>query len=146
MAEQRARNHLQRTAPHLDSAARKRAVCALVDLEPRPPEPDITPESVASGRWATELVEIATPHSDPLADLLARTRRPGDPTLRGLTSRSERLCDLLREVDTAALDFARRIERAENNTAQRRLVAQTTSQRRAAAARAELNQLGVPIQ
>ena len=104
------------------------------------------PGSRTSGRWATELVEIATPHSDPLADLLARTRRPGDPTLRGLTSRSERLCDLLREVDTAALDFARRIERAENNTAQRRLVAQTTSQRRAAAARAELNQLGVPIQ
>ena len=145
LAEQDALEHLRRTAPHLDSATRKRAVCALVDLRPRPPEPDTTPESVASGRWATELVDIATPHSDPLADLLTRSLRPGDPTLRALTSRSERLCDLLREVDTAAVDFDRRIERAENNTAQRRLMAQTTSQRRSDAARAELSTLGVPL-
>lgn len=145
LAEQDALVHLQRTAPRLDSAGRKQAVLRLIDIAPRPGEPDIGPESVASGRWATELVDIARAYSDPLADLLARCRPPHDPALRGRVSRSEQLNDLLREVDTAALDFMRRIERAENNTAQRRLTAQTTRQRRSDAARAELSKLGVPL-
>lgn len=145
LAEADALAHLQRTAPRLESAARRQAVRSLVDLAPRPAQPDIAPESITSGRWATELVEIARTYSDPLADLLARSRRPHDPTLRGRVSRSEQLNDLLREVDTAAVGFARRIERAESNTAQRRLMAQTTGQRRADAARAELSRLGVPI-
>lgn len=145
LAEADALEHLQRTAPRLDSATRKQAVRSLVDLAPRPAQPDTAPESITSGRWATELVEIAQTYSDPLADLLARSRRPHDPTLRGRVSRSEQLNDLLREVDTAASGFARRIERAEANTAQRRLMAQATGQRRADAARAELSKLGVPI-
>ncbi|MGU3501896.1 hypothetical protein [Mycobacterium sp. C31M] len=144
-AEIDALEHLKRTSPQLDSATSRQAVRLLVDMTPRPLAPLVGPADIASGRWATALVELAAPHTAPLADLLARSWRPGAPELRGRLSRSERLCDLLRDVDTAAHEFNLRIERAEANAGNRRDYAPSNHQRRGTTARAELAKLGVPL-
>ncbi|OBI78913.1 hypothetical protein A5664_17060 [Mycolicibacterium fortuitum] len=123
-----------------DTAKRTAAVRLLVDLAQRPVLPEIGAEQVASGSWAAALVEMAQPYTGPLSDLLARSRPPGDSELRGLASRSERLCDLLRELDTATRQLQIRIGKAEG-AARRR----PTQQSRADAARSQLRDLGVNI-
>jgi hypothetical protein len=134
------RLHAQRLAA-LDSADRARAVRRLVDLAPRPPLPVVGPGEIASGRWATALVEIAEPYTDALAQLLARSYPPGDPLLRRLDSRSEKLVDLLREVDSAARQAEIDLDKAEAAAARRR----PTPRNRAESARDELRALGIEV-
>jgi hypothetical protein len=122
-----------------DSGRRAAAIRLLVDLAQRPALPDIGPDELESGQWATALIAMAQPYSGPLSELLARSRPPGAPQLRGLVSRSERLCDLLREVDLAAHELSARIEKAEAAAAKRKTTPQQT---RAEVARAELRALG----
>lgn len=124
-----------------DTAKRKAAIRLLVNLAPRPLTPHIGEDSLTTGSWATTLVELAQPYSDPLADLLARSRPPGDPNLRAVASRSERLCDLLREVDTAARQLEIRIEKAEQAAHRSTLAALTPDE----AKRAELRRLGIEV-
>jgi hypothetical protein len=126
---------------HLDSAGKAQAVRLLVDLTQRPELPNIGSDELASGIWATHLIEMSQTCSGELAGLLARARPPGDPQLRGVTSRSERLCDMLRDVDTAARQLEIRIDRAEAAAAKRR---QSTNSR-AQTKRAQLRELGVAI-
>lgn len=136
----KARQHIERVAAGLDSASKTAAIQHLMDIAPRPGEPSIGPEDISSGRWADALVELAQPYTAPLADLLARSLPPGAPELRGAVSRSERLCDLLREVDTAARQLEIRIEKAEQ-ASQRRPPRQT----RAEAARTALHKMGIEV-
>ncbi|NVN51698.1 hypothetical protein [Mycolicibacterium hippocampi] len=139
LAEIDAAERIAREVGHLDSASQKQAVRHLVDLAPRPAVPQVDADEIRTRTWATDLVEMAQHYSTPLADLLARSRRPGDPDLRGAVSRSERLCDLLREVDTAARQLEIRIEKAEHAAARRPRPAQTRTQ----ATRASLRKLGI---
>ncbi|MGP4054142.1 hypothetical protein ACTWP6_04850 [Mycobacterium sp. 4D054] len=141
LAEISATERVQREGAHLDSAGRKQAVRHLTDLAPRPLAPKVGTDELASGSWATALIELAQPHTGPLADLLARSRPPGDPNLRASASRSERLCDLLRHVDTAARQLEIRIDKAER-AAQRRGPASLTPEQ---AKRAELRKLGIEV-
>ncbi|WP_349268968.1 hypothetical protein MPNTM1_04188 [Mycolicibacterium parafortuitum] len=141
-----AEHRVARERPDLDSASRKEAVRHLVDLARRPAAPKVSAEEIKTTSWATDLVEMAQPYSAPLADLLARARRPGDPDLRGAESRSERLCDLLREVDTAARQLEIRIEKAERQeqaASQRRHPASQTRADRREAARNALRDMGI---
>lgn len=142
LAEIDAAERVQREGAHLDSAGRKQAVRHLTDLAPRPPAPKVGADELASGSWATALVEMARPYSGPLADLLRRSRPPGDPNLRASASRSERLCDLLREVDTAARQLEIRIEKAEQAAHRRGPAAPLTPEQ---AKRAELRRLGIEV-
>ncbi|MBI3213151.1 MAG: hypothetical protein HYZ38_04965 [Mycobacterium sp.] len=105
------RENAERLA-RLDTASRKQAIKHLVDLTPRPTAPDIGLDEITAGRWAAALVAMAKPYSRPLAELLGRSRPPGHPDLRMLASRSERLCGLLREVDSAARQLEIRIDKA----------------------------------
>ncbi|MGV0645063.1 hypothetical protein ABQE44_16870 [Mycolicibacterium sp. XJ2546] len=136
----KADEHLEQVAADLDSASKTAAVQHLMDIAPRPEEPAIGPDAVCSGRWAADLIEIAQPYTAPLADLLARALPPDAVELRGVVSRSERLCDLLREVDTAARQLEIRIEKAQQAT-QRRPPRQT----RADAAREALHKMGIEV-
>lgn len=133
----------QQRTEHLarDTGKRTAAIRLLVDLAPRPRAPHIGDDELASGDWATALVELARPYSEPLSDLLARSRPPGDPNLRGVASRSERLCDLLREVDSAARQLEIRIEKAEQAAHRRTFAALTPDE----AKRAELRRLGIEV-
>jgi hypothetical protein len=135
------REHAQRLAA-LDSADRARAVRRLVDLAPRPPLPVVGAEEIASGQWATALVEIAEPCDGPLAALLARSLPPGAVDLRRLDSRSEKLVGLLREVDAAARQLEIATGKAEAAAAKRKT---TRQQDRAEAAREELRALGIEV-
>ncbi|MDA4108167.1 hypothetical protein MHOL44478_12960 [Mycobacterium holsaticum DSM 44478] len=126
---------------HLDSAGKAQAVRLMVDLTQRPALPDIGSDALASGIWATHLVQMSQACSGELAGLLARARPPGDPQLRGVASRSERLCDMLRDVDTAARQLEIRIDRAEAAAAKRR----RSQNSRAQTKRAQLRELGVAI-
>ncbi len=146
LAEIDAGNRMARERPDLDSASRREAVRHLVDLAPRPAVPHVSPDEIKTKTWATDLVEMSRPYSAPLADLLARARRPGDPDLRGAVSRSERLCDLLREVDTAARQLEIRIEKAERQqqaASQRRHPASQTRADRREVARKALRDMGI---
>lgn len=142
IAERSARERIDKVGGHLDSASRAAALRHVADLHPRPPAPEIAPEHFASGQWATTLVDLVRPYSAPLADLLHRAKPPNDPTLRGAVSRSERLCDLLLEVDSAARQVEIRIDRAEQSRPSRTLAPND----RAAQARAELQKLGIEVE
>ena len=133
----------KRRIEHLahDSARRAAAIRLLVDLAQRPTLPGIVAEQLISGSWAAVLVAMADPYTAPLAELLGRARLPDDPQLRGLISRSEKLLDLLREIDTAALELSRQLDRAA--AASPRREAPAPEQIRADAARAQLRELGV---
>lgn len=125
-----------------DTGKRTAAIRLLVDLAQRPTLPEIGAEQVASGSWAAALVEMAQTPTGPLSDLLRRALPPGDPHLRGVASRSERLCDLLREtVDHAARELSARIDKAAAAAANRR----KDPNNRADAVRAQLRDLGVEI-
>lgn len=88
------------------------------------------------------MVDLARPYRDLLADLLGRSRPPGDPNLRASASRSERLCDLLREVDTTARQLEIRVEKAEQAARRRGPAASLTPEQ---AKRAELRKLGIEV-
>ena len=141
-AEIDATQRVQRDGAHLDSASRKQAVRHLTDLAPRPAAPWVDADELATGSWATTLVEMARPYSVPLAELLARSWPPGDPNLRASASRSERLCDLLRDVDTAARQLEIRIEKAEQAAHRPGPAASLTPEQ---AKRAELRKLGIEV-
>lgn len=142
LAEIEAVDRVQRDGSHLDSAGRKQAIQHLTDLAPRPAVPEIDGDLVRSGQWPNVLVDLARPYSEPLAELLSRALPPGHQDLRRAVSRSERLCDLLHEVDTAARRLELRIERAEQATQRRRTASLTPEQ----AKRAELRKLGIRIE
>jgi hypothetical protein len=128
-----------------DTGRRTAAIRLMVDLAQRPDAPEIGPDQLVSGSWAASLIEMTQPHSAALADLLDRARPPGDPQLRGVASRSERLCDLLGEsVDYAARELSARIERAEG-AATKRLRTPNDPNGRAEAARAQLRELGIEV-
>ncbi|MGH3556416.1 hypothetical protein [Mycobacterium sp.] len=115
----------RRRTEHLAGEPGKRAyaVKTLMDLAQRPALPEVTDKALANTRWAGRLVALADgadadagrrPVSDSLADMLAHAYPPGAPALRGQTSRSERLAQLLsRTLDRGVLELARRLDAAE---------------------------------
>ena len=96
---------------------RGRAVRALVDLTPRPRQPQVD-GLLEAGTWAAALTEHVRPYAAGLADYLAATKPPG--TTRGALSVSERIEASLREVDRAAITLERKLDRAERDRAARR--------------------------
>lgn len=94
----------------LDPTAHARTVQAVRDLAARPQAPLITPEDLASGRWATKLTKYVAPQTADLAAFLGRAFPPDHPALSGLSA-SERITNALRILDTAARDLERRIPR-----------------------------------
>ena len=102
----------QRATAHLRVADRGRATKLLIDLSPKPADPEIGGESLADGSWAAVLTEYVRCYSGPLADLLGRAKPRG--TTRGALSVSERVEAALREVDTAAAALANKLKRNES--------------------------------
>ncbi|TXH21489.1 MAG: hypothetical protein E6R06_19745 [Mycobacterium sp.] len=98
----------QKKAANVAPGARDRSIRLMVDLAERPKLPEITDDALASGSWATALVEMARPYSDPLAKHLGRAKPPGvaEPN----RSASELLEAALREVDHAALELTQRLK------------------------------------
>ena len=144
-----ARERVQRDGAHLDPASRAAAVKNLVTLAPRPREPVIEPADLVSGQWVQTLVDLAAPFDHRLADLLGRAHPPGDERLRGRVSRSDKLVELLREVDHAARQLDLRIDTAERGAATRRTTAAAAAGAppaavsRADAARNALRDMGI---
>lgn len=146
LAELDARERVQRDGAHLDTAERKQAVRHLMDIAPRPAEPIIEPADLVSGRWVDALIALAAPFDHRLADLLGRAHPPGHPELRGLDSRSDKLVELLREVDQAARQLELRIERAERSAVKLRAGCRpATPATRAEAARKALSNMGIEV-
>lgn len=91
---------------------RKYAMTTLVDLAPRPAQPDIGDEDMASGSWAAAVVAMAEGIDAAFSDLLGRAYPPNAGALRGQPSRSDQLARLLsRTIDRAALALERRLDR-----------------------------------
>lgn len=132
-----AKRDAQRRAASLPAESRDLAVRALLDLVELPADPVIADAEIRSGRWATVLVDHVRPLSDPLADYLAVAHRPGEIAGHSL---SERVENLLREIDLEVRDLEVRLdaaERARDRTA-RGETPETTRRREAAATLAEL--------
>jgi hypothetical protein len=127
-----------------DSGRRSAAVRLMVDLAKRPALPFVGTEELASGSWSTALVSMSEAYSPRLADLLGRSLPPGSVELRGLDSRSEKLVDKLRPIDTAARELSRLLDRAE--AAPRRRKPRATPEEAREAARAELRAMGIDIE
>ena len=146
----RNRREGQDSAPGRQRQAR--AIKLLVSLAARPELPEIDSGELGSRNWTVSkqwaglLVAMAKPVSAPLAELLGRSWPPDHEALRGLPSRSERLCELLADVDRAALELSRRIDKAEAASKSRRpRPAPNDPDSRAEAARAELRALGIEV-
>lgn len=77
----------------------------------RPAPVPVDDEDLAGGGWAALLVMMARPYTAGLSELLRRAYPPSAEILRGQSSRSERLTELLRVVDDAALTLARYCDR-----------------------------------
>ncbi|TSD98880.1 hypothetical protein FOV72_03755 [Gordonia rubripertincta] len=135
LAEREAR---RRTAS-VPVSHRGAAVRALVALADKPADPEITDDDIHSGRWAAILTEHAATYSTDLADYLAHAIPPGQT--RGLLSISEQTEGALREIDTAAVNLARRLAYVENLRAQTRDTG--TSSTEADRARETLASLGI---
>lgn len=82
---------------------RKRGRDLIVAAWERPTSPAVDP----TGAWADTLVEHLAPLTDQLADYLGRATPPGQT--RGGISISERLEDILRELDRAVLSATRHL-------------------------------------
>lgn len=97
----------------LSAADRRRARDAM-KVVTRSSVPTITADTLAEASWVEPLVALARRSSDPLADTLGRqaSDRRGGPTA------SDIILDALRELDRAALDLARRLDRSEFYRAQ----------------------------
>ncbi|MET9325736.1 hypothetical protein [Tsukamurella sp. NPDC003166] len=102
----------QRQTRNLPVDRRGRSARLLCDLAERPAPPTITADQVRSGEWAQVLAQHAAPYADQLADLLAHAAPPG--TLRGRLSASERVERALSEVDQAARNLTRALDRADD--------------------------------
>lgn len=125
-----------------DSGKRRYAMTTLIDLALRPALPEIADAALADGSWASRLIEMAAPSTEPLADLLSRSWPPNAEALRGRPSRSERLTERLRAVDRAALALKRRLDWAESLPPAR---LQPSEAGRTEQARAELAAMGVEL-
>ncbi|WP_168705308.1 hypothetical protein [Gordonia paraffinivorans] len=108
LAEREAR----RRTTHVPVSHRGAAVRAMVTLADKPADPEITDDDIRSGRWAVILTEHAATYSTDLADYLAHAVPPGQT--RGLLSISEQTEGALREIDTAAVNLARRLSYVQN--------------------------------
>ncbi|WHU48664.1 hypothetical protein QNM97_06630 [Gordonia sp. L191] len=136
-----------------DAAARTRglpveqrggAQHALVTLAGRPADPELTTTDVASGQWVGVLVEHARTYDERLSDLLGRAHPPSASALRGRPSISERVEDLVRELDGAASELSKRIDSGESLTAaSARTLTSTRSDAEQRDARALLDGLGI---
>lgn len=144
-AEIDARARIQRDGAHLDPASREAAVKSLVTLAPRPPEPTICAADIVSGRWVRVLIDLAAPYDSRLCDLMSRAYPPGDPRLRGLDSRSDKLIQLLLEVDHSARQLEHRIDKAETAAANHRTRPPTARSTRANTARDALRTMGIEV-
>lgn len=121
----------QRRTRHLGVDVRGRSIRALVDLAERPKLPEIGDDALTAGTWSATLILLAEPYSAELADLLGRALT---------TVVSDRLRAALRDVDLAALELERRLDRDEHARAAKptKTIPTATDQ-----ARAELAALGI---
>ena len=134
-------DHSRRTL-HIESfESRSRAIALLDQARPRPACPEIAADSLSTGTWVDSLIDHARAVSGALAELLAVARPPGG--LRGRLSASERLEQVLRELDTAALALERRLDRVAAGRA--RIVASSAAPGPAASVAAELAALGIEL-
>lgn len=92
----------------LSATDRRRARDAM-KVVTRSSVPTITADALAEASWVEPLVALARRSSDALADTLGRqaSDRRGEPTI------SDTALDALRELDRAALDLSRRLDRSE---------------------------------
>lgn len=133
----------RKRAANVPAGSRARSVRLLADLAERPPLPEITPDALVSGSWATTLVAITRPYSDALARLLGCSAPPG-MVADGGRSRSELLEAALREVDLAALELTKRLRWAAVCREEYAHVLAARAERDPGAqARKELQQLGI---
>ncbi|UAK38816.1 hypothetical protein K8O93_03360 [Gordonia bronchialis] len=101
--------------------------------------PTITADMLTDESWVTPLVELARRDTDPLAQLLghqATDRRGGETA-------SDTLLTVLRDLDRAALDTRRRIDKAEYWRAQRTTSSTTPRRDDAQSAQDTLRELGI---
>lgn len=132
----------QKKAANVAPGARERSIRLLVDLAERPKLPEITDDAIHSGAWATALVDMARPFSDPLAKYLGRATPPGLVVVG--QSASERLEAALRHVDHAALELLQRLRWNELCTEEYvHVLAARAARDPKARARAELQQMGI---
>ncbi|TXH18797.1 MAG: hypothetical protein E6R06_25950 [Mycobacterium sp.] len=132
----------QKKAANVAPGARERSIRLMVDLAERPRLPEITDDALHSGAWATALVEMARPYSEPLAKHLGRAKPPGvaEPN----RSASELLEAALREVDHAALELQTRLKwNAVCAEEYQHVLAARADRDPKAQARAELAQMGI---
>lgn len=132
----------ERRCRHLSTETRGRATNTLVDLKPRPKRPDLTDAEITRGRWSGILVALAEPYSDDLADLLGRVR-PDAETRTGRGANYQ-LTAALRELDAAADDLRRAIDRAELAAAQQRRAQEQATEQPDPRAE-ELRRLGIEL-
>ncbi|GAC68867.1 hypothetical protein [Gordonia soli] len=120
----------------LDATNRRRAREAMRAVS-RSALPTITADDLADGSWVEPLVDLARPHTAPLAHLLGRqaSDRRGGPTA------SEAMLTVLRDLDRAALAAHRRLDAAERHRAQ--VGSRTAPTDPAQAARDTLRELGL---
>lgn len=92
--------------------AEGRAAKLLVAARTRPSPPTIERAAIVSGQWATTIVDLARPLSEPLSAYLTVALPPGQT--RGALSVSERVEAALRGLDRAVLSAHRTLDRAES--------------------------------
>lgn len=133
------------TAANVAPDSRARSVRLLKDIAERPPALTITDADLQTGKWATELVEMARPYSDPLSGLLGRAPRPG-MVPDGALSLSERLEAALKPVDRAVRELQRQMSWIEYcRTENAKIAATRAGNDPKARARAELAALGIVL-
>jgi hypothetical protein len=102
IARAHAAPHINRLPVDIRGPEMKRILAA----QPRPPRPSIDEKALQTGSWLSTLIELVSPLAGPLGRLL------GAPA-RSAPSASQRLEDLLRGIDDAALSLARKLKAAE---------------------------------
>lgn len=133
-----ARRDAERKVRDLRSYEQRSAgIAALMMLVEYPPTPIIARADVVSGEWAVILTAHVRPVSASLADLLAHARPTGGRTL----SVSERVIEVLRGLDRAAVDLEKRLDWAASTRTQ--LARTPATETPADQARRVLDALGV---
>lgn len=108
----------RRKTSHLadEPGKRRYAMQTLIDLAKRPALPEVTDKALADGSWADQLIAMTDGIDAAFSDLLRHSYPPGAMELRGQSSRSERLHELLRRtIDRAAVALERRLDRDEHH-------------------------------